>query len=83
MIGLHPQFFATLGLFLEQGLELFHHLVHRLHHAAQFRGARQIRQAQEFAAGNGVGLFDHVVQRLELPAQQQRAQHRTHRAAQQ
>lgn len=30
-----------------------------------------------------MGLLDHVVQRLQLPPQQQRAKHRTHRPAQQ
>ena len=83
LIGLGPQFFTAFGLLLEQRLELLDHLVHGLHHPAQFRRARQLRQAEEFAASNGVGLLDHVIQRLQLPAQQQRAQHRAHRAADQ
>ncbi|MNN35876.1 hypothetical protein D3C81_1497430 [compost metagenome] len=69
LIGLGAQFFATFGLLLEQRLELLDHLVHRLHHAAQFRCARQFRQAEEFATGDGVGLLDHVIQWLQLPTQ--------------
>ena len=83
LIGLGAQFFAALGLLLKQRLELLDHLVHRLHHTAQFRGARQVRQAEEFTPGDGVGLFDHVIQRLQLATQEQRAEHRTHGAAHQ
>ena len=82
LVGFGAQFFATLSLLLEQRLELFHHLVHGLYHATQFWRAGQVRQAEELAAGNGVGLFDHIVQRLQLPAQQQPTEHHADRTAQ-
>ncbi|MCY1389757.1 hypothetical protein D9M71_45610 [compost metagenome] len=66
LVGLVAQPFAAFGLFLEQRLELLHHLVHRLHHTAQFGGARQFRQAEELAAGDGVGLLHHVIQGSQL-----------------
>ena len=83
LVGLHAQFLAAFGLLVEQCLELLHHLVHGLHHAAQFRGARQVGQAEEFTPGNGVGLLDHIVQRPELTPQQQGPEDRTRRPAQQ
>ncbi|MNQ54906.1 hypothetical protein D3C85_689850 [compost metagenome] len=83
LIGLDSQFFAAFGLLLEQRLELLDHLVHRLHHTTQFGRARQLRQAQELAPGNGMGLLDHVVQWLELSTQQQRPQHGADRTADQ
>ena len=83
LIGLGAQFFAALGLLLKQRLELLDHLIHCLHHATQFRRARQIRQAEKLAAGNRMGLLDHVIEGLQLPTQQQRAEHRTQCAADQ
>lgn len=69
LVGLCPQPLTALGLFGKQRLELFNHLVHGLHDPAQLRGTRQLWQAQEFAAGNGMGLLDHIVQRAQLAAQ--------------
>ncbi|MNN27109.1 hypothetical protein D3C81_1406340 [compost metagenome] len=69
LIGLDPQLFTTLGLLLEQRLELLDHLVHGLHDPAKFGGARQFRQAEEFPSGDGMGLLDHVIQRSQLLTQ--------------
>ncbi|MCY1404925.1 hypothetical protein D9M71_201500 [compost metagenome] len=81
LIGLDPQLFTTLGLLLEQRLELLDHLVHGLHDPAKLGSARQFRQAEELPSGDGVGLLDHIIQRSQLLAQQQRAEHRTDGAA--
>ncbi len=70
LVGLLAQFLAAAGFLGEQGLELVDHLVHRLYHAPQLRGARFPGQGEEFAAGDGVGLLHHLVQRLQLGAQQ-------------
>ncbi|MNV03479.1 hypothetical protein D3C71_937490 [compost metagenome] len=83
LIGLNPQFFTALGLFLKQRLELLDHLIHGLHHAPQFRRARQLRQAEKLTTGNGVGLLNHVIERFQLPTQQQRAQYRADHTADQ
>ena len=83
LVRLGTQPLAALGLLGEQCLELLDHLVHRLHYPTQLRCARQLGQAEEFAAGNGVGLLDHVVQRPQLATQEQGAEYRTGRATQQ
>ena len=83
LIRLDAQAFAAFGLLLEQGFEFFDHLVHGLHHAAQFRSARQFRQAEKLSPGNGLRLFNHIIQRLELTTQQQSPQYRAHNTAEQ
>ncbi|MNE69498.1 hypothetical protein D3C80_1652260 [compost metagenome] len=42
-----------------------------------------MRQAEKLAAGNGVGLLDHIVEGLQLPTKQQRAQYRADHATDQ
>ena len=56
---------ATRGLLGEQRAKFLHHLVHRLHHAAQLRRARQPGQAEEFPPADGMGLAHHLVERAQ------------------
>ncbi|MNQ48133.1 hypothetical protein D3C85_620000 [compost metagenome] len=83
LIGFGAQFFAAGGLFGEQPLELFDHLVHRQHHPLEFRGVRQFGGAEKLPVADGFGLLDHGVQRTQLSAQQPATKHGTEQAAQQ
>ena len=76
------EFLAARSFFVEQCLELFHHLVHRVDHPAKLRRARQVRRAEKLAAGDGIGLLDHVLQRAQLALEQQHAQADAHEADQ-
>ena len=83
LIGLFTQFFAARRFFGEQGLQFFHHLVHRGDHALEFRRARHFGQGEKLAAGDGLGLLHHIVQWPQLGAQQPATEDRTDQAAEQ
>ncbi|MCY1208753.1 hypothetical protein D9M72_203880 [compost metagenome] len=83
LVGLFAQAFAARGFFREEVAQLVHHLVHGQHHAAQFRGTRNLGQGEEFAAADGFGLLHHVVQGAQLRAQQPGADQGADHAAEQ
>ena len=70
LIGFSAQRFTACGLFGKQCLELADHLVHGVDHPAKLGGFRQFRQAEEFAAGDGIRLLDHIIQRPQLALEQ-------------
>src|SRR5690606_38046741 len=74
-IRLITQSLAARRLFGEQGLELFHHLIHRRHYPAELRCPGQLGQTEKLPPGNRIGLLDHIVQRSQLSLEQQPTQH--------